>query len=1188
MKKLINLNNKSNFKSPDLLFIQTDQFKKFLTLSYKNKKKVKLYTLLKKYFPIMDKNNNICIKYIDYFINKPKNSINTCIKNNLTYEIDIKILLNLYSKKYNLNQNKVIYLTKCPYMTKYGSFIFNGTERVVISQLYKSKSIYFYKSKINNKKLYTVKIIPKYGIWIDMYIDTNKIFYFIINKNKKILLTNFLRFIGYKTNKKILKLFNIIYKIKINNIIKNKIFYIYKNNKIITLFNYKFSKKKKYVYIINEEEYKKNIVIVNTIFKDKNYNYKKTRSYLYNYLYNYLSLLKDKDKIFEELIFNIKKYKITKTLRYNINKLFNISNNNYNKFISKKEFLYIIKYLIYIDYNKIVCNKLDDLFNKKVKTIYNQLLNLFKLGFTRLKKNILSKLNKVSLKKNLDLRKLFNVKIINSILNTFFGTNQLSQFMDQTNILSEMTHKRRLSLLGGNISKNQAGNKIRDINNSFYGKICPIETPEGSNIGLISSICIYTCLDKFNYLISPYLELKNHNKIIYLSNILEKDKIFSTYNIKREKNKYYLSRLNNKFIYSKYKKIDYIDVDYSQIISLSVSQIPFLEHDDANRILMGSNMLRQTIPLLYTKIPIVNTILNKEILLYSKNLLYAKEKGIITYVDNSLIILKYKKNNVYKKKKYYLTKFKKTNQNTCINLTPIIHSNQKVNKNQILCQGYGTCKKFLSLGRDVLVAFLPFKGYNFEDAIVISDNIIKKDIFTSLHIEILNIEIKKNKYGKDKISKNVYKLSKKNKKKLDKKGIIKVGTMIKPGDVLVGILTPKYNKNLSPEMKLLNFIFNKKSNNMKENSYKTPNHIYGKILKIKIIKNKNINNINNNINNNTNNNKIKKLKINFLKKNYKYIKKYKIDNIPLYDFKFLNINLNNKKEYFNIMYKNFNKINFIKIFNKEKKYIYKKYIKCLYYINDLIYEKNKILLNSNIIKTIRIYVIKKRILKVGDKMSGRHGNKGVISKIENEVNMPFLKNGKSIDMIINPLGVPSRMNVGQILETILGMIGKKSNKIFLINPFNSISLNKLNKLIKKNNLPEYCKFDLYDGNTGEKMDQKVTVGYIHILKLNHMVEDKIHVRSIGPYSLITQQPLGGRSQKGGQRFGEMEVWALEAYGAAYCLRELLTLKSDDIEGRFNTYKSIIKNKNLPNPNVPESFNVLIKELNGLNLDILLK
>ncbi|WXB47332.1 MAG: DNA-directed RNA polymerase subunit beta [Candidatus Shikimatogenerans sp. Tmey] len=1174
MKKIISLSKESYIKCPDLLFIQINEFKRFLTLSFKKRKKVKLYFLLKKFFPIINKDKSLKIIYLDYFINKPKYSINKCLENNYTYEVDIKILLNLYSDKYGFNQNKIIYLTKCPYMTNYGSFIFNGSERVIVNQIYRSNNIFFYKVKIDNKKIYKVKIVPKFGIWIDMYINKSKIFYFIINKKKKFLLTNFLRVIGYKSNKSILKLFNIIdKKVKIKNLKKKNIYYIYKNNKIITLLNNKLKKNKKY-YLINVKQYKKNFVIINTLFKDKNDSYEKSVLYLYNYLGKYLNLsLKDKYKIFENILFNNKKYRINKILRYRLNKLFNINNND--NFISKKEFIYIIKYLINLDYNNIICNDIDDLSNKRIKTIYDQLLNLFKIGLNRLKKNIIDKMSKIIYFKSINLYKFFNIKIINSIINTFFGTNQLSQFMDQTNILSEITHKRRLSLLGlGGISKNKAGYKIRDINNSFYGKICPIETPEGPNIGLISSLCIYTGIDKFSYLTTPYLKLPN-KKIFHLSYFFESNKIFSTFNVLNKKKKKYLSRLNGNLIYSKYKDINFIDVDYNQIVSLSVSQIPFLEHDDANRILMGSNMIRQTVPLLYTKTPIVNTYLSEEILLYSRNLLYAKKRGIIKYVDNNLIILKYKKNHRYKEKKYKLIKFKKTNQNTCINHKPIVKINEKVKKNQILCQGFGTHKKSVSLGRDILVAFIPFKGYNFEDAIVISKRIIEKEIFTSLHIEVINIKLKNTKYGKEKLSKDIYNISKTNKRNLNKKGIIKIGTKIKPGDILVGILTPKKDKKISPEIKLLNYIFNKKLKYMKENSYKVPNNIYGKVLKIKIIKN---------IKKYNYNKKINIIKNKFIKIFYKYIKTYK-KNIYLLNFKKLNININNKKKCLKTLYINFKKLNFIKMINKKN--IYNKYIKCLYKINNL-KSKNKIFLDLNIIKIIKIYIIKRRVLKIGDKMSGRHGNKGVISKIVDEVNMPFLKNGKSIDMIINPLGVPSRMNIGQILETLLGMVGKVSNQNFLIKPFNSIKLNKINELIKNYKLPEYCRYNLYDGTTGEKLDQKVTVGYMHILKLNHMVEDKIHARSIGPYSLITQQPLGGRSQKGGQRLGEMEVWALEAYGAAYCLRELLTIKSDDIEGRFNTYKSIIKDKDLPTPNVPESFNVLVKELNGLNIDILFK
>ncbi|XBT18285.1 MAG: DNA-directed RNA polymerase subunit beta [Candidatus Shikimatogenerans sp. Tduv] len=1164
-KKILEINN--------LLFIQLKEFNKFLTLSFKKRKQTKIHLLLKDIFPILNEKKSIIINYIDYIVNKPIYSIEKCLKYNLTYEVDIKLILHIYSKKHNINQYKIVYLTKCPYITKYGSFIFNGAERVIVSQLYKPNSIFFYKKIYKNHKIYNVKIIPKYGIWIDMYISKKKILYFIIDKKKKILITTFLKLIGYNDYKDILKLFNIIKKKKTYK--KKKKYYIYEKYSSI------FLKKKKYIknkntYVFNMIKYKKYYVIIKTIIKDNKYDFKiikkKIKIFSEKYFKNKIENIYD---FFKKILFNKKKYKITNIMKNKLNFLFNL--NKKKNIITKKEFIKIIKYLIYLDYNRESCLHIDDLSNRVLKTVYNQLLYLFKLGFTRLKKNILEKLNKTFFVKNLNSSHLFNIKIINSNINTFFGTNQLSQFMDQTNILSEITHKRRLSLLGvGGIIKNKAGYKIRDIHNSFYGRICPIETPEGPNIGLISSLCIYTFINDFNYLTTPYFCLKT-KKIVYLPYYAERNKIFGTSEIYTLKKKYYICRYNNQIIYTKYKNINYIDIDTTQIISLSVAQIPFLEHDDANRILMGSNMIRQTVPLLYTKKPIISSNLDENIIFNSRNLLYAKEKGIIDYVDNNIIILKYKHNNKYVNKKYTLIKYKKTNQNTCINYTPIVKIGDIIKKNQILCQGYGTHENSIALGRDVLVAFMPFKGYNFEDAIIISDNIIKKNVFTSLHIEIINVKIKRTKLGKEKLTRNIYKNF--NNKNLNKKGIIKIGSTIKPGDVLVGILKPIKKKIISPEMKLLHYIFNKKYSNMKNNSYKAHSNLYGKVLNVEVIKN-NKNKVD--INKYKNNKKKFYIKINKILKRYKKyilckILKNKIN-------KHLNLNI--------IIKKYINNTKIFKIFAKDKlnKKIYNIYVNYVYLkekINNL-YKKN-IKLEFNVLKLIKIYIIKKRILQVGDKMSGRHGNKGVISKIVSEVDMPFLKNGKIINMILNPLGVPSRMNVGQILETILGMIGHKIKKNFFIKSFKGVKINEIYKLIKKNKLPKYCKYDLYDGCTGEKMHQKVTIGYIHMLKLNHMVEDKIHVRSTGPYSLITQQPLGGRSQSGGQRFGEMEVWALEAYGAAYFLRELLTIKSDDLKGRDETYNSIINNKILlPESNIPESFNVLIKELNGLNIDILFK
>ncbi|XCC45242.1 MAG: DNA-directed RNA polymerase subunit beta [Candidatus Shikimatogenerans sp. Ttur] len=1136
MYKKVYLSEKSFIENPDLLFIQKNQFSKLLNCNFKNRNNYYLYIILKNIFPIINKKKDIYIKFIDYFLNTPKFKIKQCLKEGITYNVNIKIIIQLFSKRYKINKYKILYLGLCPYMTKYGSFIFNGSERVIVSQIYRSNNIYFYTLlKKNNNKLYYVKIIPKKGVWLKIYIDENNISYIIIDKKPKILLTIFLKCLGYKNDKEILKLFNIIIKEKKKKLINKKIYdkktiYCIKKQKKILKKDIKFIYKKS-IYIINEKNYKKYNIILNTLKKSKYFNYNKCIDYVNNILKQYK--IKNKYNIFKEILFNKKKYLLSNYTRLKLNKLFNIKKKKY--IFNKNDIILIIKYLIKLNLFKIKCFDVDDLSNRKIKTVYNHLKNLFVIGIKRLQKNIKNKLNKNNINK-IKFSELINSKIITSIINSFFGTHQLSQFMDQTNILSEITHKRRLSLLGpGGISKDKATFKIRDINNSFYGRLCPIETPEGPNIGLISSLCVFTKINKYNFLKTPYINLKKNNKVEYLSYDKEKNKIFSTYNVLKKKKKYYLCRKNSNFLYKKYKYIDYIDVDYNQIISISASQIPFLEHDDANRILMGANMMRQSVPLLYPKSPIVNTYLNKNIIKNSRNLLYSEYNGIIKYVDNNKIILKYK--NKYKK--INLIKFKRTNQNTCYNLKPIVKKNDKILKNQILCEGYSTKNKELALGRNILVAFMPFKGYNFEDAIVVSKKLVKKDYFTSLHIEELSLEVKNTKLGKELLTKNISNISDDNKNKLNDKGIINVGCSISPGDVLIGKLTPKeYEYFLSPEKKLLNYIYNKKFSNYKDTSLRAYSTLYGVVIDVNIfVKKKKIKNI--------------KFKINKLLKEYllkkKEIKKYFVKKIlyiiyknKLYKkhIKRKKIFKNKKKINYSCLYKNIDNINFFEnIINNKKIYnnFYNIYIKYLYKKNELknFFNKKKDILinenelinnnNNNILKIIKICILKKRILQVGDKISGRHGNKGVISKIVNEEDMPFLKNGKIIEMILNPLGVPSRMNIGQILETILGIIGKKRKEKYYIKPFNSINIKKINELLKKNNLPKDCKFTLYDGETGEKFNEKITVGYMYMLKLNHMIEDKIHARSIGPYSLITQQPLGGKSQYGGQRFGEMEV-----------------------------------------------------------------
>ncbi|WGH25172.1 MAG: DNA-directed RNA polymerase subunit beta, partial [Candidatus Shikimatogenerans bostrichidophilus] len=1229
-----------NVKYIDFLRIQIKSFKKFLDIECINRKKEGLYQIFKKFFPIYNKEKNFKIDFLKYYLDPPINSVYECIDKDLTYGINIYVKFKIFyydKEKIIKNDIQSFYLCTCPYITNNGSFIFNGAERVVIYQLHRSPGIFFGKTyDYNGVKLYYARIIPMHGSWLEFVTDNNNIIYTYINKKKKIYITSFLRAIGYKTNEEILEIFGLYKKIKI----KRKYIYKYIGRKNVkNIYNKKkknllkansiLDKKKlkllinnkiNTIYVYSRSFNKYNFNIINNIFnKDRNKTYDETIIYFYKlFKTSYPPNIEIAKVFINRMFYDKKKYNLGLVCRYKLNIRFNIKIKDL--YLTKLDYKKILNYLLYLLNNKNILDDIDHLSNRQVKTVGDQLYNLFTIGISRIYSIIKEKINIKEYYK-LNLKKLINSKLLNSILNSFFGTSQVSQFMDKTNPLSEMTHKRRITLLGpGGLNKSRASFEARDVNYSHYGRLCPIETPEGPNIGLIYSLCLFANINNLGFLETPYKKVVNgkvYNKIYFLTSDEEKDMNIGQYDIYLyyKYKKKFVVRKNNENILTNINKIDYIDYSPNQMVSLTASLIPFIEHNDANRALMGSNMMRQSLPLLKLEEPIVGTGVENKLIFFYRNFLNAKEDGIVKYVDSNKIIIKYK----YKKEvidttfnnltyTHKVPKFHRTNQNTCYNLTPIVKKGDIVKKNQILCEGFANKNGVLSLGKNLLVAFMSWRGYNFEDAIIVSKKLLREDSFTSIHIEVFSLSLKKIKYGYEEFTKDLPNINSNELENLDDNGIIKIGATVKPGDILIGKIIPKEETYITPEQKLLKSIFGNKASNVKEVSLRAPSYLYGIVIDVKIYKQ-------NEYNEKKNKNKINKIRkryitklkelnkifilklFNLLKK--KRIKKgikikilknnigrkiyYKKNSLIDYTiliyllkkkrlFKLLNIKKELEKKVKRLI-KNFN-ISYSILRNKNKKKITK------LLIGDI--------LPPGVIKTVKVYVAQKRKLKVGDKMSGRHGNKGVVARIVRDEDMPFLEDGTVVDIILNPLSVPSRMNLGQVLESILGYIGYKTKKKFYTPIFEGCTIKILHKYLKEINIKNFCRYTLYDGISGEKFQNKITIGIIYMLKLGHMVDDKIHTRSIGPYSLITQQPLGGKSQLGGQRFGEMEVWALEAYGASNILRELLTIKSDDIEGRIKTYESIIKGLPLPTPNIPESFKVLIKELKGLCLNISLK
>jgi DNA-directed RNA polymerase subunit beta len=1262
-------NSRINFSStinllkyPDFLDIQLQSFQDFFQLetSADKRKDEGLFKVFAENFPITDARNNFVLEFLDYYIDPPRYSIEESIERGLTYGVPLKAKLKLYCTDPEHEDFETIvqdvYLGTIPYMTPKGAFVINGAERVIVSQLHRSPGVFFGHSfHANGTKLYSARVIPFKGSWIEFATDINNVMYAYIDRKKKLPVTTLLRAIGYESDKDILEIFNLADEIKVNKsqlkkivgrrlaarVLKTwiedfvdedtgEVVSIERNEVIVDRevviedlhIDLIVDSGSKTILLHKEDSNTADFTIIyNTLQKDPSNSEIEAVEHIYRILRNAEPPDEETARgIIDKLFFSDKRYDLGEVGRYRINKKLNLNIDMDNKVLTKEDIISIIKYLIELINSKADVDDIDHLSNRRVRTVGEQLYNQFGVGLARMARTIRERMN-VRDNEVFTPIDLINAKTLSSVINSFFGTNQLSQFMDQTNPLSEITHKRRLSALGpGGLSRERAGFEVRDVHYTHYGRLCTIETPEGPNIGLISSLCVYAKVNKLGFIETPYRKVEAgqvqfKEKVIYLTAEEEDGKIIAQANAPLEQdgnftNNKVKSRFEGDFPIHDREVVHLMDVAPNQIASIAASMIPFLEHDDANRALMGSNMQRQAVPLLNAEAPIVGTGLEAKVAEDSRVLITAEGDGVIDYVDANEIKVKYNYteddwlvnfDNEYKT--YKLTKFAKTNQNTCINLNPIVKKGQKVKKGDILVEGYATQAGELALGRNLKVAFMPWKGYNFEDAIVISENVVKDDIYTSVHVDEYVLEVRDTKRGVEELTADIPNVSEEATKNLDENGIIRIGTHVKEGDILIGKITPKGESDPTPEEKLLRAIFGDKAGDVKDASLRVPPSVEGVVINKKLFSRK------------IKDKKAKQQEKNILDEiEAEYNKNLAILKDKLVEKLFSVVNGKTSQG----VYNNFNE----EIIKKGVKFTQKalhtidftvinadgwttekdrnKTIKRIlhnFYIkyNELVGDYKRAKFNvsvgddlpAGIIQLAKVYIAKKRKLKVGDKMAGRHGNKGIVAKIVRQEDMPFLEDGTPVDIVLNPLGVPSRMNLGQIYETVLGWAGLKLGLKFSTPIFDGASLKQIEDYVEKANLPKNGRTQLYDGGTGEQFDQPATVGIIYILKLHHLVDDKMHARSIGPYSLITQQPLGGKAQFGGQRFGEMEVWALEAFGASNILQEILTVKSDDVIGRAKTYEKIVKGENMPKPGIPESFNVLLHEMRGLGLNITL-
>jgi len=1256
-------NSKTANVATDFLDIQIKSFKDFFQLETRSDERVEegLFNTFKENFPITDARNQFVLEFLDYFIDPPRYSMQECIERGLSYSVPLKARLKLYCTDSEHEDFETIvqdvFLGSIPYMTPSGTFIINGAERVVVSQLHRSPGVFFGQSfHANGTKLYSARVIPFKGSWIEFATDINNVMYAYIDRKKKLPVTTLFRAIGYQGDKEILEIFDLAEEIKvtkasIKKVINRKlaarvlktwhedfvdedtgeVISIERNEIIIdrdTLIDKEhidqiLDADVKTILVHKEDSHLSDYAIIyNTLQKDQTNTEKEAVEYIYRQLRNAEPPDEETARgIIDKLFFSDQRYNLGEVGRYRMNKKLNLDVDMEERTLTRLDITTIIKYLIELINSKAEIDDIDHLSNRRVRTVGEQLSTQFGVGLARMARTIRERMN-VRDNEVFTPIDLINAKTLSSVINTFFGTNQLSQFMDQTNPLAELTHKRRLSALGpGGLSRERAGFEVRDVHYTHYGRLCPIETPEGPNIGLISSLAVYARVNNLGFIETPYREVKdgkiNLSKIKYLTAEEEENKLIAQANIDYEKNgkitsKKVIARDQADFPVISPSKINYTDVAPNQIASISASLIPFLEHDDANRALMGSNMMRQAVPLLRPESPIVGTGLEKSVASDSRVLINASRGGTVEYVDADKIIINHNLTSEEKllsfdepRQTYNLIKFKKTNQGSCVNLKPIVAKGDIVEKGQVLCEGYATQDGELALGRNLKVAFMPWKGYNFEDAIVISESVVREDVFTSIHIDEYSIDVRDTKLGTEELTDDIPNVSEEATKELDENGMIRVGAEVNPGDILIGKITPKGESDPTPEEKLLRAIFGDKAGDVKDASLKAPPSLNGividKKLFVRSLKDKrrraqdkvDLENLNSNYDK-----ILKDLKGVLVEKLFSVVSGKTCQGV--YNDLGEEILVKGKK-YTQKMLQN------VEDYTHLTKGTWTTSDKTNSLINSLLHnyriKENDIQgslrrenftisvgdeLPAGVKKLAKVYVAKKRKLKVGDKMAGRHGNKGIVARIVRQEDMPFLEDGTPVDIVLNPLGVPSRMNIGQIYETVLGWAGQKLGKKFSTPIFDGATLDQINELTDKAKLPRFGHTYLYDGGTGKRFDQAATVGIIYMLKLGHMVDDKMHSRSIGPYSLITQQPLGGKAQFGGQRFGEMEVWALEAYGASSALQEILTIKSDDVLGRAKTYESIVKGENLPEPGLPESFNVLMHELKGLGLDIRLE
>ena len=1248
---------------PDFLDIQIKSFQDFFQLETKSDERGNegLYNTFMENFPITDTRNQFVLEFLDYFIDPPRYSIQECIERGLTYSVPLKARLKLYCTDEEHEDFETIvqdvYLGTIPYMTPSGTFVINGAERVVVSQLHRSPGVFFGQSfHANGTKLYSARVIPFKGSWIEFATDINGVMYAYIDRKKKLPVTTLFRAIGFERDKDILEIFDLSEEIKVSNAGLKKVMGRKLAARVLNTWHEDFVDEdtgevvsierneivldrdtildKEHIQQIMDADVKTILlhkennaqsdyaIIHNTLQKDPTNSEKEAVEHIYRQLRNAEPPDEETARgIIDKLFFSDQRYNLGEVGRYRMNKKLQLDIGMDKQVLTKEDIITIIKYLIELINSKAEIDDIDHLSNRRVRTVGEQLSSQFGVGLARMARTIRERMN-VRDNEVFTPIDLINAKTLSSVINSFFGTNQLSQFMDQTNPLAEITHKRRLSALGpGGLSRERAGFEVRDVHYTHYGRLCPIETPEGPNIGLISSLAVFAKVNPMGFLETPYRKVEkgkvNTKEFGYLSAEEEEGMKIAQANIPLKDNGAIISdkviaREEGDFPVVDPKEINYTDVAPNQIASISASLIPFLEHDDANRALMGSNMMRQAVPLLRPQSPIVGTGLERQVASDSRVLINAESDGVIEYVDAQKITVKYNRNDAQRlisfeedSKSYNLVKFRKTNQGTSINLKPIVKKGDKVKKGQVLCEGYATQKGELALGRNLTVAFMPWKGYNFEDAIVISEKVVREDIFTSIHVDEYSLEVRDTKLGAEELTHDIPNVSEEATKDLDENGMIRIGAEVKPGDILIGKITPKGESDPTPEEKLLRAIFGDKAGDVKDASLKASPSLRGVVIDKKLfsrsIKDKRKRSED-------------KEAINSLELEYE-VKFQELKDILIGKL-FSIINGKTSQGVLNDLGE--------EVLPKGKKYT----MKMLNSVDDFAHlvggswttdkatnasvadllHNYKIKLNdlqgnlrrdkftisvgdelpAGIMKLAKVYIAKKRKLKVGDKMAGRHGNKGIVSRIVRQEDMPFLEDGTPVDIVLNPLGVPSRMNIGQIYETVLGWAGLKLGKKYATPIFDGATLDQINEYTDEAGIPRFGHTYLYDGGTGQRFDQPATVGVIYMLKLGHMVDDKMHARSIGPYSLITQQPLGGKAQFGGQRFGEMEVWALEAYGASATLREILTVKSDDVVGRAKTYESIVKGETMPEPGLPESFNVLMHELKGLGLDIRLE